>query len=99
MSGKRAILTTSKRELSSSLFFPASKAPKEIHAILTGTLACFLPGWAKDLSATLYKYYALVIKSIGNSINNKEFHSTASPHLGGIVTASKDCRQYSKSTA
>ena len=29
------------------------KAPKEIHAILTETLACFLPGWAKDLSAPL----------------------------------------------
>ena len=31
-----------------------SKAPKEIHAILTETLACFFPGWAKDLSAILY---------------------------------------------
>jgi len=30
------------------------KAPKEIHAILTETLACFLPGLAKDLSAPLY---------------------------------------------
>ena len=30
------------------------KAPKEIHDILTETLACFLPGRAKDLSATLY---------------------------------------------
>ena len=29
------------------------KAPKEIHAILTETLACFLPGQAKDLSAPL----------------------------------------------
>ena len=29
------------------------KAPKEIHAILTETLACFLPGQAKDLSALL----------------------------------------------
>jgi len=27
------------------------KAPKEIHAILTETLACFLPCRAKDLSA------------------------------------------------
>jgi len=36
-------------------FFPLQgKAPKEIYAILTKTLACFLPGWAKDLSATLY---------------------------------------------
>ena len=30
------------------------KAPKEIHAILTETLACFLPGRAKYLSAPLY---------------------------------------------
>jgi len=29
------------------------KAPKEIHAILAETLACFLPGRAKDLSAPL----------------------------------------------
>jgi len=35
------------------LFFLPGKAPKEIHAILTETLACFLPGRAKDLSAPL----------------------------------------------
>ena len=35
-------------------FFVQGKAPKEIHAILTETLACFLPGRAKDLSAPLY---------------------------------------------
>ena len=35
------------------LFFLQGKAPKEIHAILTETLACFLPGRAKDLSAPL----------------------------------------------
>jgi len=29
------------------------KTPKEIHAILTETLACFLSGRAKDLSAPL----------------------------------------------
>ena len=34
--------------------FLQGKAPKEIRAILTETLACFLPGRAKDLSATLY---------------------------------------------
>ena len=36
------------------LFFLQRKAPKEIHAILTETLACFLPARAKDLSAPLY---------------------------------------------
>jgi len=30
------------------------KVLKEIHTILTEILACFLPGRAKDLSATLY---------------------------------------------
>jgi len=37
-------------------FFVQGKAPKEIHAILTETLACFLSGRAKDLSAPLYFY-------------------------------------------
>jgi len=32
-------------------FFLQGKAPKEIHAILTENLACFLLGRAKDLSA------------------------------------------------
>ena len=34
-----------------NLFFLQDKAPTEIHAILTETLVCFLPGRAKDLSA------------------------------------------------
>jgi len=34
-------------------FFLQGKAPEEIHAILAETLACFLPGRAKDLSAPL----------------------------------------------
>ena len=55
MSGTRAISTTSRRELSSSFFFLLQgKAPKEIHAILTETSACFLPGRAKDLPAPFY---------------------------------------------
>ena len=40
-------------------FFLQGKAPKEIHGILTETLACFLPGRAKDLSASLYKLAVL----------------------------------------
>ena len=48
------ILTPSRRELSTSFFFLQGKAPKEIHAILTETSSCFLPGRAKDLSALLY---------------------------------------------
>jgi len=34
-------------------FFLHSKAPKEIEAIMTETLACFLPGRATDLPALL----------------------------------------------
>jgi len=34
--------------------FLQGKVSKEIHAILTEKLACFLPGRAKDLSALLY---------------------------------------------
>ena len=34
--------------------FLQGKALKEIHAILTESLSCFLPGRAKDLSAPLY---------------------------------------------
>ena len=56
----RAISTTSRRELSSSFFYLQGKAPKEIHAILTETLACFLPGRAKDLTAPLYRKILLV---------------------------------------
>jgi len=33
--------------------FLQGKAPEEIHAILTETLVCFLPGRAKDLSDPL----------------------------------------------
>jgi len=58
MSGTSAISTTLRRELSSSyyyFFFLQGKAQKEIHAILTETLAPFRPGRAKDLSAPLYK--------------------------------------------
>jgi len=56
MSETRAISTAARRELSSSFPPPPlqGKAPKEIHAILTETLACFLPGRAKDLSAPVY---------------------------------------------
>ena len=45
-------------------FFLQGKAPKEIHAILTETLACFLPGRGKDLSAPLYLYVYFFINYI-----------------------------------
>jgi len=51
VSATTAISTTLKRQLSSSYFPLQGNGPKEIHAILIETLACFLPGRAKDLSA------------------------------------------------
>jgi hypothetical protein len=62
MSGTRTISTTSISELSSSFFFLQSKAPKEIHPILTETLACFLYGRVKDLSASLVTIYVRFTK-------------------------------------
>jgi len=70
MSGTRAISTTSRRELSSSFFFLQGKAPKEIHAILTETLACFLPGQAKGLSAPLY--YKILLQCTVEKTSNFE---------------------------
>jgi len=63
MSGTRPISTTSRRELSLFLFLQGKK-PKEIHAILTETLASFLPGRAKDLSARQYLYERLPVFAI-----------------------------------
>jgi len=42
------------------------KAPKEIHAILTETFTCFLPGRAKNLSAPLYESYGSQISKNGH---------------------------------
>jgi len=41
-------------------FFLQGKAPKVIYTVLTEALACFLPGWAKDISAPLYDSGMLV---------------------------------------
>jgi len=49
-------IETSCRQVFSPL---QGKVPKEIPAILTVTLTCFLPGQAKDLSAPLYINVAL----------------------------------------
>jgi len=45
-------------------FFLQGKAPKEIHAILTETLACFLPFRVKDLSAPLYSNASVYDQSV-----------------------------------
>ena len=45
-------------------FFLQGKAPKDIHAILTETLACFLPGRAKGLSATLCLSHSIILSPL-----------------------------------
>ena len=45
------------------------ETPKEIYAILTETLACFLPGRAKDLSAPLYIPPGLNTKKVLRSVH------------------------------
>jgi len=44
--------------------FLQGKEPKEIHAILTEALVCFLPGRTKDLSAPLITHCHKVAKEI-----------------------------------
>ena len=53
-------------ELSSSIISPLQcKAPKEIHAILTEILICFLPGRAKDLPAPHYVRRRFLLRPVG----------------------------------
>ena len=47
--------------------FLQDKAPKEIHTILTDTLACFLPGRSKNLSAHLYTIFFFRVFVIGST--------------------------------
>jgi len=42
-----------------------------MHTILTETLACFLPGQAKDLSAPLQQYFSDLILYLFNPLNAK----------------------------
>ena len=57
-------------------FVLQGKAPKEIYSILTETLPCFLPGRAKDLSASLYIYCRARCCSVSNfrRLNLKGIH-------------------------
>ena len=57
------------------LFVLQGKTPKEIHAILKETLACFLPGRAKDISAPLYFSISLTNGPTGL------FHPSPVPHF------------------
>ena len=50
-------------------FFLRGKVPKEIHAILAETMACFLPGRAKDLLAPCTVSNAVVFVAYEISYN------------------------------
>jgi len=55
-------------------FFLQGKAPKEIHAILTEILPCFLPGRAKDLSAPMYNT-SMAFCSLSLSLSHTHTHT------------------------
>ena len=60
------------------IFFPLQgKAPNEIHAILTETLPCWLPGQAKDLSAPCKKF-----TWVGSCREFSVFSHMSRPHPG-----------------
>jgi len=99
MSRTGAISATSRRELS-SFFFLQGKAPKEIHAILTETLACFLPGRAKDLSASLYVYvythtvYETAELTLKRDFSGKQWRTQDfCSGVGGVSTNSVEDRE------
>ena len=87
MSGTCTISKTSRRKLSLSSPPPLQgKAPKEIHAILTETLAWFLPRRAKDLSAPLYKIHYMD-EGTSHCINMKAINRLYSlPELRALCT-------------
>ena len=105
MSGTRAISTTWRRKLSSSFFSLQGKAPKEIHAILTGTLACFLPGLAKDLSAPLCRIGNRMICNVirisclaivKHILNNVPLHNTTCCHNTLLIERNYFANDFSK---
>ena len=69
----RAIWTTSRRELSSRVFFLQGKAPKEIHAILTETLGEHAPSYA-------------AFKSWLAQVTRRDFSTCVAPHPGRLKT-------------
>jgi len=75
MSGTREI-PTSRRELSSSFFPLQGKAPKKIQAILTETLACFLPGRTKDFFNYIYIHIYLFTRHAPLQKSNYMLHCT-----------------------
>ena len=69
------------------------KAQKEIHAILTETLACFLPGRAKDLSAPLYnpQPHRAVTPSVPSGLQAVLLQGKAPKKIHAILTETLAC--------
>jgi len=65
-----------------------SKTPKKLHAILTETLICFLPGQAKDLSAPLYNppSHTAVTQSVPSGLQAVPMQSKTPKKLHAILT-------------
>jgi len=72
---------------------PQGKAPKEIHGILTETLACFLPGQAKDLSAPLYNppSHTAVKPSVPSGLQAVPLQGNAPKEIHAILTETLAC--------
>ena len=67
--------------------FLQGKALKEIHAILTETLACFIPGRAKDLSAPLYVHCLVPYDFCSQYLSHdEELSLLSSQHLSPVVS-------------
>ena len=62
-------------------FFLQGKAPKEIHAILTETLACFLPDRAKDLSASMYIFESANDKTYNAHVHVRRIYLISLTHF------------------
>jgi len=69
------------------------KAPKEIHAILTETLACFVPAKAKDLSAPLYNppFHGAVTPSVPSGLQAVPLQGKAPEEIHAILTETLAC--------
>jgi len=74
-------------------FFLQGKAPKEIHATLLETLACFVPGWAKDLSASLYNppSHGAVTPSVPSGLQAEPLQGKAPKEIHAILTEILAC--------
>ena len=74
-------------------FYLQGKAPKEINAIQTETLACFLAGLAKDLSASLYNppSHGAVTPYVPSGLQAVPLQGKAPKEIHAILTETLAC--------